>query len=460
VPIDKYSKDPYSDVWLFMEISLIVKEARRRDIGRGIVRLDASSMKKLGVEFGDTVTLEDRRKTVAIVWPAYVDDQNRRIIRMDSFTRENAGTSSDSTVKVRQAVIRKAEHVLLAPVDMRLNVDEDFTNFVRNRLMERTVAKGDRTLVTMIGHAIPFTVGRVSPEDLETDGVKISEGTQLIIWNEPIDIESMKIRKKSTDLKMLFRNDWLKIVSARLNAEKTTFRIVDEGIEKENESDVLQTAKTVVDSIWKPVDIVVNFYSDKADLIGSLPWMSIDILGNTEAVYPDSKLPPIIESLPTKGGDKVVLSAMTRRCFKIGTQKCPKEVKFSPKMVFVAMPFRPGYQDLYKYAIRPALEEMDFDIWKADERINNIDIMCKICHGIQECSCVIANISDWNPNVLFEIGLAYGFGKNVILVKDRKEKVPVDLKGLEYIEYDNIDELKRNILALFRSIRKDLEARV
>jgi len=32
-----------------------------------------------------------------------------------------------------------------------LSVDEDFANFVKNRLMDRTVVEGDTTLVMMLG---------------------------------------------------------------------------------------------------------------------------------------------------------------------------------------------------------------------------------------------------------------------------------------------------------------------
>jgi len=71
--------------------------------------------------------------------------------------------------------------ITLAPVDMRLNVDEDFTNFVRNRLMERTLVEGDTTLVMMLGHAIPFTTTKTRPHGI----VKVTAETKLTILNEP-----------------------------------------------------------------------------------------------------------------------------------------------------------------------------------------------------------------------------------------------------------------------------------
>jgi len=82
---------------------------------------------------------------------------------------------------VHPAKVKTALTITLAPVDMRLNVDEDFTNFVKNRLMERTLVEGDTTLVMMLGHAIPFTVSKTRPHGI----IKVTAETRLTILNEP-----------------------------------------------------------------------------------------------------------------------------------------------------------------------------------------------------------------------------------------------------------------------------------
>jgi transitional endoplasmic reticulum ATPase len=84
-------------------------------------------------------------------------------------------------VIVRPAKVKEALNVTLAPVDMRLNVDEDFTNFVKNRLMERTLVEGDTTIVMMLGHAIPFVVTKTLPLGI----VKVTAETKLTILSEP-----------------------------------------------------------------------------------------------------------------------------------------------------------------------------------------------------------------------------------------------------------------------------------
>ncbi|MEM2999447.1 MAG: CDC48 family AAA ATPase [Candidatus Bathyarchaeales archaeon] len=163
------------------EVQLRVGDARQRDVGRGIARIDQRTMQKLGISAGDVIEIVNKRTTSAIAWPAYSEDQNRDIIRIDGFTRKNAGVALNEYVIVRPAKVKTALSITLAPVDMRLNVDDDFTNFVKNRLMERTLVEGDTTLVMMLGHAIPFTVSKTRPHGI----VKVTAETRLTILNEP-----------------------------------------------------------------------------------------------------------------------------------------------------------------------------------------------------------------------------------------------------------------------------------
>ncbi len=69
----------------------------------------------------------------------------------------------------------------LAPVDMRLNVDKDFKNFVKSRLLEFPLVEGDSIFVVILGSAIPFTVVRSRPHGI----VKISQSTTLNVLGEP-----------------------------------------------------------------------------------------------------------------------------------------------------------------------------------------------------------------------------------------------------------------------------------
>src|SRR5450759_3309080 len=139
-------------------------------------------MQKLGVSSGDIIEFSGKKRTSAIVWPAYSEDQDSSIMRIDGFLRKNAGVSINEYVVVRKAEVKNAMSIVLAPVDIRLNVDEDFANFVKNRLMDRPFVEGDKTPVMMLGHSVQFTVAKVQPQGI----VKMTQDTILQILSDPV----------------------------------------------------------------------------------------------------------------------------------------------------------------------------------------------------------------------------------------------------------------------------------
>ena len=162
------------------EVQLKVLDSRQRDVARGIARIDKRTMQKLGVSSGDVIEFSGKKKTSAIAWPAYPEDQDPSVMRIDGFLRKNAGVSINEYVAVRKAEVKNAMSIVLAPVDMRLNVDEDFANFVKNRLMDRTFVEGDKTLVMMLGHSVQFTVAKMQPQGI----VKMTHDTRLQILTD------------------------------------------------------------------------------------------------------------------------------------------------------------------------------------------------------------------------------------------------------------------------------------
>ena len=163
------------------EVQLKVLDSRQRDVARGIARIDERTMQKLGVLSGDVIEILGKKKTSAIAWPADAEDQDPDIMRIDGVLRKNAGVSINEYVAVRKAEVKNAISIVLAPMDMRLNVDESFVNFVKNRLMDRTFVEGDTALVMMLGHSVHFTVAKTQLHGI----VKMTHDTALQILNEP-----------------------------------------------------------------------------------------------------------------------------------------------------------------------------------------------------------------------------------------------------------------------------------
>ncbi len=163
------------------EVQLKVLDSRQTDVARGIARIDPRTMQKLGVSSGDIIEFSGKKKTSAIAWPAYSEDQDPDVMRIDGVLRKNADVSINDYVVVRKAEVKNALSIVLAPVEMRLNVDEDFANFVKNRLIDRTFVEGDTTSVMMLGHSVQFTVTKTQPQGI----VKMTHDTTLKILTEP-----------------------------------------------------------------------------------------------------------------------------------------------------------------------------------------------------------------------------------------------------------------------------------
>ena len=110
---------------------------------------------------------------------------------------------------------------------------------------------------------------------------------------------------------------------------------------------------------------------------------------------------------------------------------------------FVLMPFRQEYEEIYHDIIKPLLEELGYHCLRADEIYGSTAIIQDIWESIQVSGLIIADMTDRNPNVFYELGLCHAIGKNVILITQSLEDVPFDLRHLRCITY------KHNLRGLF-----------
>ncbi len=114
----------------------------RGDFGRGIVRMDAKNMKKIGVKEGDVVEIIGKRSTGAIAVRAYPADVGLDIIRMDGLVRHNCGSSIGEFVTVRKADVKEAERVTLAPARKGVIIRAEGSAF-QHVLLMRPLKTGD-----------------------------------------------------------------------------------------------------------------------------------------------------------------------------------------------------------------------------------------------------------------------------------------------------------------------------
>lgn len=85
-------------------------------------------------------------------------------------------------------------------------------------------------------------------------------------------------------------------------------------------------------------------------------------------------------------------------------------------------------------------------------------LLCsKVCKEIRASKLCIADVSKENTNVGLEVGLAWRYGKPVIVTMDRKkrDKPPADLSGFTLVLYENLDELEEELSRTLREFSKE-----
>ena len=116
------------------------------------------------------------------------------------------------------------------------------------------------------------------------------------------------------------------------------------------------------------------------------------------------------------------------------------------KFVFTLMPFNEKFDDVYKLGIKATCEELNTYCERVDEQIFKERILDRIYNQIAKADLVIADMSDRNPNVFYEVGYAHALGKDVILLTQNAEDIPFDLKHYSHIIYDGkIVKLKEEL---------------
>jgi len=169
---------------------------------------------------------------------------------------------------------------------------------------------------------------------------------------------------------------------------------------------------------------------------------------------------PVVSNLPTAGskstsnrGDSIILGESTN----------------SGKLVaFVAMPFseksgkyEQGYFDeVLKHLITPAAVKADFNARTAKKAGSEV-IQSTIVNDLDSADLVIVDLTEHNPNVLFELGMRIAFNKPVCLIRAKGTSAIFDIDHmLRVFDYNpsiwpstlatDVPALTEHILATWR----------
>ncbi len=128
----------------------------------------------------------------------------------------------------------------------------------------------------------------------------------------------------------------------------------------------------------------------------------------------------------------VVTPVFAARSFKRRANSC-----------FVLMPFSTIWADRVWQHLQTIAAKEGFDCTRADSLLGH-NILEDIWSSIFEASVIVADITDLNSNVMYEVGIAHTVGKSAILLTQDIAQLPFDFRGYRTLEYkDNVDGFQK-----------------
>lgn len=115
---------------------------------------------------------------------------------------------------------------------------------------------------------------------------------------------------------------------------------------------------------------------------------------------------------------------------------------------FIIIPFAKKFNDIYTI-IKDTCISVSIDPVRADEIKEPGPIINQIYSSIEEASFIIAEVSDKNPNVYYEVGVAHALSKPIVLLAQSHtiKHLPFDIQHQRVLSYkfQELNEFKENL---------------
>ncbi len=122
--------------------------------------------------------------------------------------------------------------------------------------------------------------------------------------------------------------------------------------------------------------------------------------------------------------DYLSLSFMNKRCFII-----------SP-IGAEGTEVREHADDVFEFIIKPAMEKCGFDAYRSDQLNEPGRISKQMFDAILGDDLCIAVLTGYNPNVFYELAIAQFAGRPVVMMIEKGNMLPFDIKDLRCVYYD------------------------
>lgn len=121
--------------------------------------------------------------------------------------------------------------------------------------------------------------------------------------------------------------------------------------------------------------------------------------------------------------------------------------------LFVAMPFAPEFEDTYAVAMVGAAKETGFVCDRIDFDYFDDLILSEMHDRIRRCVGIVADLTNANPNVMYELGYAKGLHKPAVLISVTEPALlPFDVRSWQIMKYEfgRTARLEKELAEVFR----------
>lgn len=171
--------------------------------------------------------------------------------------------------------------------------------------------------------------------------------------------------------------------------------------DEDYEGNILTVLKKLIQKNSKNWSIILDYVEDKTGDTGIKHTKSVSTHSNKTSI-------------------ETIVFSPDPEIFKI-----PDKLQ-KPNLVSVMMSFKTSFNGTIS-AIRKTCEELNLDCKRADDIWDNNTIVQDIFDLIYTSKVVIADFTEKNPNVFYEVGIAHTLGKTVIPISQSIDYVPADL---------------------------------
>ena len=119
------------------------------------------------------------------------------------------------------------------------------------------------------------------------------------------------------------------------------------------------------------------------------------------------------------------------------------------KLCFVLMPFKETYRQVYDVVLKPTVESLGYECIRADDIRVQRNIMRDVIELIDRADVMIADLTDSNPNVFYELGICHALARQTVVITQSMADVPFDLRSyrtiLYKVDFQGAEDLKRDL---------------